>query len=346
MIIILDSNVWVAQLGLTSPKSAVLMFRLLQNDAKIAVPDVVRSEVEENLSALLIQEKERVLDLHQRMLSVFGVLKAVVLPSDEEIHDKSTKIFEREGVEIDVLPFSPESARLATDRLIKKKPPCDRKEEFRDAVIWEECLRLLSNSHVYLVTKDKAFYEGHDFKKGLSGILKKETFDKSYEVSIFYEFSELLKELEKEVDIDWERIASHAVEERGDAIQRLLERHDLSRSGLREFKSKIFATEDAKRIAVSFTCSYRCRSELNEERDDAWLEVSGKVTFNWIGGVVENFVPLGEALYWKNQAGETQKQNIIVGTISMVLGHRDVFHSVEALLQEFNVTPVKQLNDR
>jgi hypothetical protein len=47
--IILDSNIWLAELGLRSPLGAVARLYLQQKRARLALPEVVRLEIEHNL---------------------------------------------------------------------------------------------------------------------------------------------------------------------------------------------------------------------------------------------------------------------------------------------------------
>ena len=42
-------------------------------------------------------------------------------------------------------------------------------------MIWAECLMLLNNNDVYLVTNDKAFYQERKYENGLNEILLLET---------------------------------------------------------------------------------------------------------------------------------------------------------------------------
>jgi hypothetical protein len=47
MIIVLDSNIWLGELGLNSSLGAATRFFIRHNNARIALPEIVRFEVEE-----------------------------------------------------------------------------------------------------------------------------------------------------------------------------------------------------------------------------------------------------------------------------------------------------------
>ena len=54
MIVLLDSNVWLEELGLNSSLGSAVRFYLKQKGAQIALPEVVKLEVESNFKNRLI----------------------------------------------------------------------------------------------------------------------------------------------------------------------------------------------------------------------------------------------------------------------------------------------------
>jgi hypothetical protein len=53
MIVVFDSNVWLSELGLRFGAAAAAKFFLNRSGARLAVPEVVRLEVQHNLRARL-----------------------------------------------------------------------------------------------------------------------------------------------------------------------------------------------------------------------------------------------------------------------------------------------------
>jgi hypothetical protein len=71
-------------------------------------------------------------------LRLFGSLREVVLPSEGDIDDLTSKLFDSFGVEVVNVPFSLESARASFLRTIHKIPPSDTSQQFKD--IWRSIL--------------------------------------------------------------------------------------------------------------------------------------------------------------------------------------------------------------
>lgn len=54
MIVVFDSNISLSHLGMRSPAASAIRFFLKQNDYHLALPEVIRLEVEANLQAKLV----------------------------------------------------------------------------------------------------------------------------------------------------------------------------------------------------------------------------------------------------------------------------------------------------
>ncbi len=70
----------------------------------------------------------------------------------------SMALFESIDVEKVDVPFSLASARSSFLKTIGKVPPSAKSQEFKDGVVWADCLSLLAAEPVVLVTSDKAFF--------------------------------------------------------------------------------------------------------------------------------------------------------------------------------------------
>ncbi len=99
MIIVPDSNIWLGELGLNSPLGAATRFYVRHNNARLALPEVVRLEVEHNFRTRLKEFTKTISDNHRQLLVAFGTLKEVVLPTDAEIDRKAQDIFANVAVE-------------------------------------------------------------------------------------------------------------------------------------------------------------------------------------------------------------------------------------------------------
>src|SRR5258706_16375315 len=100
MIVVLDSNIWLSELGLNSGSGSAVRFFLRQKHARLALPEVVRLEVERNFRHLIRKFVSDIQDGHRQLLAVFGRLKEVVLPDDAAIEAKIGEIFNGVGIDL------------------------------------------------------------------------------------------------------------------------------------------------------------------------------------------------------------------------------------------------------
>ena len=106
MKIVFDTNIWISDLGLNSEAGAAVRFYIKKTGAVVVVPEVVRLEMERNFTQELQDLKMRINVSHKKLLTVFGKLKEVVLPTDEEINNKASDILNSLDVPMEDLPFS------------------------------------------------------------------------------------------------------------------------------------------------------------------------------------------------------------------------------------------------
>jgi len=120
MIIVLDSNVWIAELGLRSQLGAVARFYVKHTKARLAVPEVVRLEVEHKLRNRLKEYIATIEDNHRQLLTMFGTLKALVVPDPSAIEAKVNDLFSGLGIDVLDVPFSLSSSRAPEVRFCKR----------------------------------------------------------------------------------------------------------------------------------------------------------------------------------------------------------------------------------
>ena len=111
--------------------------------------------------------------IYRQLLSVFGTLREVVLPDDAAIESKVADVFSNLGVELLEIPFSIESARASFLKTVDKVPPSETTQEFKDGVLWADCVALLGSDDVYLISNDTHFYEGRKHPNGLAKNLRR-----------------------------------------------------------------------------------------------------------------------------------------------------------------------------
>ena len=126
----------------TAGAAAAMRFYLHQKGAKVGLPEVIRLEVERHLRADLREIRDRIYSNHQRLLGMVGNLKEVILPDDARIDDVVANFIS--GLEFDLLETSLtlEAARSSFLRTVDKIPPSHNIQQFKDGVIWSDCLTL------------------------------------------------------------------------------------------------------------------------------------------------------------------------------------------------------------
>ncbi len=158
MIVVFDTNIWKANLYLRSEASAAVKLFLNIKSAKVALPEVVKLEVEHHLRKDLKHSRDSIVNEYGVLLAIFGRLPEVKLPSDKKIEERIASYFNESGFNIEEIPFSYEAARSSFLRTIDKTRPSHNKQQFKDGVLWEDCKALANSDDVILVTMDRAFF--------------------------------------------------------------------------------------------------------------------------------------------------------------------------------------------
>jgi hypothetical protein len=333
MIVVFDSNVWLSELGLRSGAAASVRFFLNQSGAQIAVPEVVQLEVQHNLTNRLSSHAKEIRDNYRQLLTAFGKLREIILPTDEEIQAKVEELFASIGVQQQWIPFSLESARSALFKTIQKESPCDKTQEFKDAVIWADCVALLATDDVVLITNDKAFYRDRTYEKGLAPNLLDETKHLSKKIRILPSLSDLLTVIQTPVPLDVDRLQTDFFEAFGESINGMLARTGFSLGARQNVVYKLFATENATELFLEFSLVISCNDARKEGRANALLNLKGDGLYSPTNRTFSALRNFGEHLTYVNADGTAQEtKNHHLYASGIVIGHREVTHEVRHAL--------------
>lgn len=329
MIVIFDTNVWISDLALTSNVGSAVRFYLREQNARIGLPEVVKLETEFHLRTTLADHIEAIRLSHRQLLAVFGRLKEVVLPTEEEVETLISKVFSNLGVEIQEYPFTLESARASLIRAVQKLSPSDRNQQFKDGVLWEDCLNILRTQSVFLVTEDKAFYKNRDTKLGLADELAKDLGGAQNEFRIFPSLRDLLSQIGTGVKIDPFSLIDAYMNLHGDKMKSMADKHSFTLSGQPEATLDVFVTEKPSFLYVTFTIVLPCEDATSEGRTGARMIARGEGTYDAEGKRFTELANRGEQLIYQLPDGTERKlENIVLVAGSLVIGHRTVEHSV------------------
>jgi PIN domain len=330
MYIILDSNIWISELGLNSSLGAAAKYFFKEQRAIVVLPEVIKLETERHLKAALNKSVSDLKRNHRQLLSVFGKLKELVVPDDEAIEARVASIFGDCQIEINEVPLTLESARSSFLKTIDKIPPSDKDQQFKDGVIWAECLRLLNTADVYLVTADKAFYTDRQYKNGLAKSLAIEAKNSKHTIHIFSALSDLLETIKSEVTLDEKTLAKKFWESSQSSIESILERNAFAVAGDPVVAVQLYVTESPNRLYAEFSISYQCEDLSMDERSDALLRLKGDCTYLVEEKEFEALRNHGEELSFKTKYGENKiLRNVVIFAASFIIGHKTIENTIK-----------------
>ena len=329
MIIVLDSNIWLSELGLNSSLGAATRFYIRHNGACLALPEVVRLEVEQNFRSHLKDFTKKISKGYRQLLVAFGALKELVLPSDDEIDKKVKEIFTNVGLDLIEIPFALESARSSFLKTIAKLPPSNGTQQFKDGVLWADCCRLLEVDDVCLVTSDTAFYADRKYVNGLATNLIEEISGAKHKLGLFASLPDLLKDLKRDVVLDIDALVEAFLREHKTSVEGTLSRNGFELGQQIGVSKTLYATERPDALYLTFRVEFACDDISGEGRSDGKLLLKGDGSYNTSEQAFTDLRNWGEELSFRLRDGEERvSRNTVIGIGSIVLGHKEVVHTV------------------
>ena len=207
MFVMLDSNIWISQRGLKSAQALDGLDFIKRRNWTLEIPEVVRLEVETKLYHELLTHTKQIGDSVRYMDTLLSNITSPRLPTPEEIQIDVQRLIEDTGIRTREIPFTIDAAKSSLHKIMNKLQPSDRSEQFGDGVIWANCLELLRESEVCLVTRDKAFYRDYDYNHGLAHNLVDEAAKCRNSIHLFPGFDGLLQASRQDVHRVWPKDA-------------------------------------------------------------------------------------------------------------------------------------------
>lgn len=329
MIVVFDSNVWLAELGLRSGAAAAAKFFLNHSGSRLALPEVVRLEVQQNLEARLTEHIGHIQTSYRQLLTAFGTLREVVLPTPDEVREKVNELFDSVQVPKVDVPFSLTSARSSFLKAIAKVPPSDKTQEFKDGVLWADCVALLAHEPVALVTADKAFYQERSYEKGLATNLKDEVAACPHPLQLHPNLSSLLHAIRQPVALDEALLAAAFLAAHRESVYGTLDRQGFELGHRTSVEYILFATENPEVLFLEFSMSFACNDIRGEGRTDSVLLLKGDASYIPATGAFTDIRNFGEHLKFRLPDGsEGETRNAVLYAAGIVIGHRQVSNVV------------------
>jgi hypothetical protein len=282
---------------------------LLQQKWRIGLPESVERETTQRL----IDEGVKAIETVQRDTRLLEQLSGQSLrrsPLD------ATAI--RHGIEqrwqelapvIESLPLSVDVMRAALDRVIRRMPPAERSEQFRDCCVWEQAVQMAGQCKVHLVTSDGDFYEKGNASMGLATALRDHAASLSYSIVLHRTVADCVKSLEEAVPV---RNEGELAQEISACLEPELkktaaERHfELGR--LTTFSVKSFPTGKPTAIAISHELTYELTDQnAPQQRTSATVNAYGNCTLDPTTRTISDVRPDRETFSWIDAQGTPQE---------------------------------------
>ncbi|MDE2805518.1 MAG: PIN domain-containing protein [Gemmatimonadota bacterium] len=277
MFIVLDSNMWISQVGLQSQNGAAVRHFVKRRKAIMVIPEVVELEVRYVLTEQMLGKRKAVETNYRQLLPIMGSLRTLDLPSEDDIRDAVAARILNLDVPTRRVSLNLDVSRASMLKVIEKHSPSKSKEQFRDGVIWGHCLDLLDEGNVYLITKDKDFYERRNYNEGLASELVDEMRARGTrgEVKLLRDLTDLLQEIRVTVNLDDGEIFQVVRDGQGETIDELLVAHGFGLVGEVRGEVQYFATEKASEIYFRFQFSHPCEDVIGAGRRAGVLNLKG-----------------------------------------------------------------------
>ncbi len=295
------------------------------------MPEVVSLEVAKVLARNLLSAKEQIRKSHRELLAVFGELTDIVLPPDEEIYDKARTLIDRLDVPTKEIPFSLDSARMSLAKVVDGVPPSGPKnQQFKDGVIWADCLALLNDDDVHLVSSDKGFFEQRKHENGLAHQLDAEAQEYPNDLTLHASLRSLLQTIRSDVTVGPTTVVDAILAGSDGAIRRLLAEHGFDLCDAPELATDLFFTESADVLYAQTNAAWICEDATPLARPDATLTVKAQGTLNSVSNDLSAISPSNVRLEYTDENGQPVSTGFVATSVSLSAGVPNVRHAIRA----------------
>lgn len=332
MILVIDTNIWLTENLLRSPKGLSITAYCINQSQRIMVPEIIEKETEVNFFREAVEARKKIKDEYDFLLMAMGKLKELVMPTDEEIKTTVSKRYEELNSIIFREPFTFQQAQKALDMVINYLPPNSKgNQQFKDSAIWSSILDKANISEVEFITGDKGFFKDKSPNLGPADSIMADI-DKSPNkirvhfglgafLEMYFKAAEIIDTIKlgnEIIRIDGEKIMSH-VEEFGITVQGVIFESVIS---YLTGKDGIFSIEYVAKVIFEI-------SEITPP--EPGYTISGNCLYNSIVGTILNNYLTEFDFEYKSETNEIQNKTASHGYISgnLVLGHKTIEYDIK-----------------
>jgi len=336
--LVLDTNIWVYSTRLLStPLGAAVIYSLSQTKRKLALPEIIEEEIRKHTFK---RGSEAVAEIHKhyRLLEqLMGSRDDYRVPSNDEFTSRVDSRVSELGALIHRTGFNISHAKSALRRVLDESPPNGYKnQQFKDSVIWESILELANEVDVDFVTEDKAFFQDGKPSKGLASNLIKDTEKTPGKIRVFYELSEYLKVIKKEIlPLDNEKVIKKIDESIHVGLYETSVDKGYKLGDISHSEMQAFLTEQPDIVAIEFEISFSTSDVLIPETKDiveADLVVKGNCECNITSYQVTDIEFQNINMVTKDGVGVPLYGNIFLKVGSIYQGRKTIPYKLKELL--------------
>jgi hypothetical protein len=281
--IALDTNAWVSQRMFRSGLGAAFLYAVRQSGARIVLAEITRLETKARLADAGVEAVQRINSGLTTVAAILGRRPDPALPDREALERAIDERFAQLSELI--LPLPPELGdyERAAARVVEKRPPNERKEQFRDSLLLEQILRRFPTESAFLVTEDSDFFESKNTRK-VAPVLAEELRAVRSGLIILPSVEQLLTALGREVTSIDEKAITNALSR--DLLVLLMEhasKHAYDIGDVMTTSVEAFLTEDHNQLALSFDMQFvalAIRTDDEGVLPSGELAVSGTATYD------------------------------------------------------------------
>jgi hypothetical protein len=313
--VVIDANIWLQDSNflLRTALGSALIYILKIINGKIGLPSVLEEEITRNTISKGVKATEEIKKNFKSISVIMRSHSPYKVPDEAEIKSAvQARITELDSL-FHRVDFTWEHAQSALKRINEKSPPNNNNQQFKDSVIWEAILELLSSYVVHFVTKDDAFYK--DRKPKINSLAKNLLSDCNKRGGIVYIYPDMascLKVIQEDVPpLD---LNSLIVEIDSYINSKFLKRDLAMDVGFEvgclavEISSvSPFFTENQEELALTFELCYQCYDVENtgiDERTNAVLKVKGDCLYKIDNQVISDIDMDFQRIRWDESNGE------------------------------------------
>ena len=156
-VLIFESSTFIREAGLTSSGASALKHYLFRRGTQLAIPEVVVKECERHLEERATGKVKSVHAALSWLARFCGEVSGWKPPRNVEIAERVQAAARGEAFDAVVITETPALRQRAERRLCAERAPSHKRDGLQDCRIWEQCLELLRDHDVILVSNDGDF---------------------------------------------------------------------------------------------------------------------------------------------------------------------------------------------